>query len=109
MEEVEANNNSASWEFLWPIISQKGEKNKTVRRLGPALKILGKLGPSNNWPRTHRCIRVLVIMGGKGNNPDVRRKHGNQAIIGYQRFYFCRPIINGVQPVFNHLRNKRDS
>lgn len=44
---VEANNNSASWEFLWPIISsQKGEKNKTVRRLGPALEILGKLGLS---------------------------------------------------------------
>ena len=64
---METNNNSASWEFLWPIISQKGEKNKTVRRLGPALKILGKLGrESNNWPRTHRCIRALVIMGDRG-------------------------------------------
>ena len=43
---MEANNNRARWEFLWPIISQKGEKNKTVRRLGPALEILGKLGLS---------------------------------------------------------------
>ena len=84
-QRLEANNNTVRWEFLRLIISQKGEKDKTVGRLGPAPKILGILGWACDWSRTHRCVRRWMVFVRGFLMQDV-----NTAIIAINTSIFAR-------------------